>query len=240
MSNGYFSQLISQENNRFLIWRRSDILSPPSPLSSAQQEAFLALTDYPEIGHSDLFTPYCLIESPSRTNATKMRYPYHLGASMQDRKLLRYNLEEFQMESIDISALFDPAALNDGAISYVELLGELCLVAGNDSVTVWSMERGYVGSFPPKGVTDGPRRSGNWAGTFSAVHHDIQPHRLGSRGNLVASTYGAVGGESNGMIVWTSQVDQVLEGGSPSDLADTTVILRIVSSGSAADVYAED
>lgn len=184
------------------------------------------------------YTPFDSFTSPSRINATKLRFPAYLGASTADRRLLLMNLENKTIAGIDISRLWGD--LDDPDISYVELSGSYCFVAGEKSVSIWHPTQGYVGLFPPEGQGGHWRRSEVEPG-YSAVHHDLGPQSRG-RGNLVASTSGVNIGPFRGYaglhqkLIWSCRMDRILSGGRADDIAESTVVLSTVSRSSSGDL----
>jgi hypothetical protein len=247
--------MISEQGNRFLCWRRDDITSPSAELSAEVIAAFTLRTTH-HLPSSPGYTPFTVIDSPGATNATKLRFPYHLGASSDDRKLYRFDLlasyshsPNTALTTIDISSLWSRDALADPAIYYVEILQQYCLVAGSRSITFWHPDRGCVSTFPPEFPPSFARedefvpiehhyrdeRRLRW----SAVHHDVRGGGDGSgeggegevRGNLVAVTYGERGEEGSGKLMWTPRVGKVLEGASAQEVARMTVVLQAVSRG---------
>lgn len=244
--------MISEQGNRFLCWRRDEITYPPSELSAEVIAAFTLRTTH-HLPNSPSYVPFAVIDSPGATNATKLRFPYHLGASSDDRKLYRFDLlaisslsPDTALTTIDISSLWSRDALADPAIYYVEILQQYCLVAGSRSITFWHPDRGCVGTFPPAfspsfALEDEfvpvehhyrDERRLRW----SAVHHDARGgNRRGEgdvgeiRGNLVAVSYGERGEEGSGKLMWTPKVGKLLEGASAQEIARMTVVLQAVS-----------
>lgn len=227
-SNGYFTQMISEQGDRFLCWRRDDITLPDSSLSADIINTYTRRSEH-HIPARPGYTPFAVIDSPGATNATKLRWPYHLGASAGDHRLYRYDLSAARMDAIDISPLWTPGDHYDPIIRYVEVLGEFCLVAGLESITFWHPERGLVGSFPPPTPSSLPRQWGHFRYAqlrprWSAVHHDSKGHEGTS--NLVATSDGDL--EHGGKLMWTSRVGDVLAGASAEEIAESTVVLQTV------------
>ncbi|KAM0792296.1 hypothetical protein ACM66B_004985 [Microbotryomycetes sp. NB124-2] len=243
-SSGYLIQPLGHgqgaREDHFVVWSRHH-----------DEETFLDAEDVDILtGHAfdatvpqiQRFMPIEWFSLPAEVRATKLRFPYHLSASVASRKLFRYTLtSEQEPQQLDISRLWTDESMQDSSIRYVEILDDFALVAGSKAISIWDFgaEAGtdeFVAMFPPIPPTNLQNlwhhyRVSDSQPMFSAVHHD----RVGNvGGNLVAATSRSHvsssidHGINGGSLLWAPRFDELLSflraGG--TDIDNLCVVLR--------------
>lgn len=225
-SNGF---LVSHGSS-FTAWQRDDLTAPPR-LSELEQQALASSTTL-KSENGPHWSPFATLASPGRASASKLRFPYHLSASASRFQLERIHLETGTSQSCDITSLRIANVLSptfDPRINYIELLGDVALVAGAFSITAWNFKKGLVTQWPPVAPDElgkghcRPRDLLEYdAPIWSAIHHDCKADS--ACGNLVATSRSASG--SAGVLMYTPNSKLVSEGATYGDFVRQTVVLQ--------------
>ncbi|KAK4053797.1 hypothetical protein OIV83_001453 [Microbotryomycetes sp. JL201] len=242
-SEGYLIQSIGRDErldeDHLVVWSRNNY--DQSRIVAEDVDILTGHAFDANIPQIQRFMPMRWITLPAEVRATKLRYPYYLGASVADRKLFRQDLSSDELpKALDISDLWTTPGMLDPSVRYVEILFELALVAGSKAITVWDFqsESGdgnlltMFPPYPPPELLDKPVHhylDMQRQPMFSAVHHDC----VGGHGrNVVATTYFSIVDSpfshaiDGGKLLWMSQFTNFLSSNQYYDLEGVCVVLR--------------
>ncbi|KAL8287629.1 hypothetical protein RQP46_003487 [Phenoliferia psychrophenolica] len=141
LSAGYLV-MSDPHSDDFIIWRRSDITSPPAlidPATAVSLERGCAAD--PDGGAA--YSPFCELASPSGCNATKLRYPTFVAVSFAQQEFYLWDLPTATLTAtISIAPLFrQTSPYYDRTVQYVELDDEAVFIGGSHSA---ALEAGTV------------------------------------------------------------------------------------------------